>query len=107
MFNQKKEVITFKEFMSSPATRTFHGTPLTSSIYSFLPPLTLMDFIPIQEPAFAMFLIGSSLIVGIAMLEKVISGSGSTEFSAILSTLARISFPAVGFGALFWLLLHL
>jgi hypothetical protein len=104
---KKKEVIPFKVFMSSPATRTFKGIPLTSSIYSFLPPMTLMDFIPIHDPAYGLFLLGSGLIIGIALLEKIISGSGATELSAILSTLARFAFPGVGFGVLFWFLLQL
>jgi hypothetical protein len=103
----KKEVLSFQDFMGPPAKSIQKEIPLTTSIFSFFPPITLKSFIPIQDPFFALFFFGSCLIVGIALLEKIIAGVGATDISNVLSTLFKLAFPAVSIGVLFWFLLSL
>lgn len=38
-------------------------TPLHTSINSFFPPITIKNFLPVAEPAFALFLIGSCITI--------------------------------------------
>lgn len=107
----KIEVIPFREFTSPPALSFSDYSekpskkviPLQSSIYSFLPPITIKSLLPIADPMFALFLIGSSLVVVIALSESLFASSGFTEVSAGVSSFLKVALPIVGYGLIFWL----
>jgi len=104
MFLKNKiEVIPFEDFMSPPAASIQKKTPLQSSIYSFLPPITIKSLLPVADPMFALFLIGCSVVVVFALSESLFASSGFTEISVGLSSFLKIALPLVGYGLIFWL----
>ncbi|MBP1944653.1 hypothetical protein [Cytobacillus luteolus] len=103
MFNKNKiEVIPFNEFMSRPAYRIPKKIPLTNSIFSFLPPITLKGLFPLHEPAFALFVLGGGLIVATAFVEYLLAENDSGYIASIISSAASVLFPIVAYGAVFW-----
>ncbi|MFP3886597.1 hypothetical protein U8V97_14190 [Priestia filamentosa] len=103
MFNKnKKEVILFKDFMSRPAASIQKEIPLQTNIYSFSPVITLGDFFPLHEPAFALFFISASLIAAIAFCEKILAVNGFTDISGYIARITSVLLPIVSYGALFW-----
>src|SRR5437763_3054122 len=103
LLKNKIEVIPFKDFMSPPAASIRKKTPLQSSIYSFLPPITIKSLLPLTDPMFALFLIGSSIVVLIAISEDLFASTGFTAVSAGISSFLNIALPLVGYGLSFWL----
>jgi len=105
MINKNKiEVISFKDFMSPPAPSIQMKFPLTTSIYGFIPPITLKGLFPLHEPAFVLFLIGGGLIAATAFSEKILTVNGFTNITGVVSRVTKIMFPVLGYGALFWLI---
>jgi hypothetical protein len=102
-YKNKIEVILFKDFMSRPAASIQKKTPLQTNIYSFLPTITIKGMFPLGDPAFALFLIGSCVVVGIALSESVFASSGFTEVSCGISSFLKVLLPVVGYGLIFWL----
>jgi hypothetical protein len=100
---KQKEVIPFKDFMSRPAASIQKKTPLQTNIYSFLPAITIKGMFPLGDPAFTLFLIGSCVVVGIALSESLFASSGFTEVSSGISSFLKILLPVAGYGLIFWL----
>ena len=101
LFQQKIEVIPFKEFMSRPAYRIPKKIPLTNSIYSFLPPITVKGLFPLHEPAFALFVLGGCLNVATAFVEYLLAENDSGYLAAIISNVASVLFPIIAYGVVF------
>ncbi|MCM3411210.1 hypothetical protein [Metabacillus litoralis] len=104
LFKNKSEVISLKDFMSSPAASIQKEKPLQTSIYSIFPVITIGDFFPIQEPGFALFFISTGIIAAIALCEKWLAMNGFTDISGNISRMTSVLFPVVSYGALFWFL---
>jgi hypothetical protein len=102
-YKNKIEVIPFEDFMSRPAASIQKKTPLQTNIYSFLPTITIKGMFPLGDPAFALFLIGSCVVVGIALSEPVFASGGFTEVSSGISSFLKVLLPVVGYGLIFWL----
>ncbi len=107
IIKQKIEVISFRDFMSGPAAQILKKTPLETSIYSFLPPITLKSFFPVHDPLFALFLASASLIAAIAFLEKIIAIHGFSEVTETISNIMKVILPIIGYVLIFWFLFTL
>lgn len=107
MFKTKKEVISFKDFMSRPAHPIERNTPLQTSIYSFFPPITLKAFFPLHDPTFALFSIACGTVVVIALTEKILATNGLTGIAGSISSFLKFAFPIGSFGLIFWFLFHI
>jgi hypothetical protein len=99
----KKEVIPFKEFMSLPAKRIHQETPLNTSIYSFFPPITIKSFFPVHDLGFSLFLIGGAVILAVALADRFLMSTDTSEIGMYLSSFVKVAFPVVGFGSILWL----
>lgn len=106
MFNQKREVIPFKEFLRPPAAIIPNRRPLTP-IYSFFPPITIKSFFPIHDGGFSLFLLAGSVVVIIALADRFLMSTDCSAFGMYVSAFAKVAFPVVGFGAGLWLLTQL
>jgi hypothetical protein len=100
----KKEVISFRDFMSRPATTIQKKTPLRNNIYSFFPPITIGSFFPVHDLEFSLFLLSGGVIVIIAIMDRFLTGTDASSAGILLSNIARVAFPVVGFGSVLWLL---
>jgi hypothetical protein len=105
MFNKKKEVIPFREFLSRPAYDTQKKKPLPIQLYSFLPPFSIKSMLPIGvDPAFTLFLIAGGTIVILALSEYMLAEFGFTEISDVMGTVFKLALPVIGYGTIFWFL---
>ncbi|MDP4085775.1 MAG: hypothetical protein Q8934_14310 [Bacillota bacterium] len=102
-FQNKIEVIPFKEFMSPPAPTKKEIIPLTTSVFSFLPTFTLKGFFPIHDVGFCLFLVGSAAVAGMALSEKLFAHGGFIEVSEGVGNFLKIVLPVVGYGLIIWL----
>ncbi|MGE8079237.1 hypothetical protein [Peribacillus loiseleuriae] len=104
---RKIEVIPFKDFMRRPATLIQNRTPLQTNIYSFFPPITISSFIPVGDPAFALFLIGGSLITVIALSEYLFASGGLSGLAGTIAGIMKLILPIAGYGLIFWFLFQI
>jgi hypothetical protein len=103
MFLQnKKEVISFRDFMSRPAATIQKKIPHKNYMFSFMPAFGLKDLFPFQDLDFTLFFIGSCAVLAIALSEKLFAHSGYTEFSEGLSSFLKVILPIVGYGSILW-----
>jgi hypothetical protein len=100
----KIEVISFREFVSRPATYTQKKAPLPLSICSFLPPFTIKSLLPVGDPAFALFLIAGGVIVILAFSEYMLAEFGFTEISDVFGMVSKFLIPVAGYGTILWFL---
>lgn len=104
IFQNKIEVIPFKDFMSRPAAIIQKKTPLQTNIFSFIPAITVKGLLPFSDMGFTLFLVASSAVVVIALSETLFAHSGFIEVSAGVSSVLKFALPVAGYGAIFWLL---
>jgi len=100
------ETIPFREFMAGNH-HTPKETSRTNSIYAmsaFFPVITPQNLFPIHDPGFALFMIGSGLIVGSVFLERILARFGAPVVAQVISDSSRFLFTLIGYGTLFWFL---
>jgi hypothetical protein len=107
MFTKKKEVIPFKEFLSPAAAIIPKQRHLPAHVYSFFPPITLKSFFPIHDGGFSLFLLAGGIILIIALADRFLMNTETSEIGIYISSFAKVAFPVVGFGSVLWLFTQL
>ncbi len=105
MLKTKKEVISFKDFMSRPAHPIERNIPV--QIYSFFPPITVKAFFPLHDPTFLLFTLACGTVIVIALTEKILATNGLTGIAGGISSFLKFAFPIGSFGLIFWFLFHI
>jgi hypothetical protein len=107
VFAHKKEVISFKEFMSRPAQSIPKKAPLLP-VYSFLPTISIKSMFPFgADPIFTGFIIGCGILLVIIVGEKLLAKNGFAEVSTFISTTMKVTLPVIAFGSAIYFLLKL
>jgi hypothetical protein len=108
VFAHKKEVISFKDFMSRPAPQIISKKTPLLPVYSFLPPISIKSIFPFGTDAiFTGFIIGCSLLLVIIVSEKLLAKNGFAEVSTFISTTMKVTLPVIAFGSAIYFLLKL